>query len=240
MKGRLHLSGQNETGGVAEVPSWLWWSVVSLLIIVFVTGFGLVAALALGWRSPTPRRAPDWEETDIQWTAYGEGSTTTSGTTYSMRLSQPEQRGWAVSSAVVSDFDLELDAHSSAAHENVDYGLLFRYQDPDNHYRFGIGSGNRCLPDRRRWVRRGFRFCKTVFYAHPPRRRSRTAGGILRSCELERLSIRCINRRAKRYSIPCATPDIPGTGDAGQFVQAGQSAAGEREMDQAEACLDSE
>jgi hypothetical protein len=132
-------SNHRQAGDQTEVPSWLWWSVIASLIIVLVTGLGLVAALALGWRSPTPRRSPDWEQADIQWVAYGEGSTTTSPDGYRMRLSQPEQRGWAVGGPLVSDFDLELEARPSAS-ENVDYGLLYRFQDAENHYRFGVGT----------------------------------------------------------------------------------------------------
>lgn len=136
----MPLSDQAEPRDQADVPLWLWWSIVSLLIIVLAVGFGLAAALALGWRSPTPRRTPDWEDADIQWTPYGEGLNTSSGAAYSLRLSQPEQRGWAVGDPWASDFDLELDARSSAPDENVDYGLLYRYQDPENYYRFGIGN----------------------------------------------------------------------------------------------------
>lgn len=135
----MRLSDQPEAGDQTEVPSWLWWGVIASLVIVLVTGLGIAAALALGWRSPTPRRSPDWEEADIQWAAYGEGSTTTSPDGYSIRFSQPEQRGWAVGDRLVSDFDIELEARSSAS-QNVDYGLLYRYQDADNHYRFGVGT----------------------------------------------------------------------------------------------------
>jgi len=140
LKERLPLSDLPEPTDQADVPPWLWWSAVSLLIIVLAVGLGLAGALALGWRSPTPRRTPDWEGADIQWTPYGEGLHTTSGAMYSLRLSQPEQSGWAVGDPWISDFDLELDAHSSAPDQNVDYGLLYRYQDAENHYRFGIGS----------------------------------------------------------------------------------------------------
>jgi hypothetical protein len=55
-------------------------------------------------------------------------------------LLQPEQSGWVVGDAWVSDFEVELDAYASAPDGNADYGLLYRYQDQENHYRFGIGS----------------------------------------------------------------------------------------------------
>ena len=122
------------------VRTGLWRSQVSLLVTVLMVGMGLVVALALGWRSPTPQRAPDWSSTDLDWRQYGDGSATITNGGYRMRLLGPDQRAWAVADQPVSDFELELDVHSLRASEDVGLGLLYRYQDLSNTYLFAIGG----------------------------------------------------------------------------------------------------
>jgi hypothetical protein len=155
-----------KTRGQTEPPvsPWLWQGSVGLLATVALIALGLVVALALGWRTPTPRRVPDWTATGSDWCEYGYGSaelaevgsaelaevgpaelaevgvaSVTDGG-YRLRLSQPDQRAWAVAGQQVADFDLELDARSLIASEDVGYGLLYRYQNPANHYLFAVGG----------------------------------------------------------------------------------------------------
>ena len=122
------------------VRPWLWQGIVFLLVTVLVAGLGLVAALALGLGSPTPRRAPDWTATGAAWRRFGDGSVTASDDSYEISLSQPGQRAWAVANLSIADFDLELNVRSLLPSEDVGFGLLYRYQDPANHYLFAIGG----------------------------------------------------------------------------------------------------
>jgi hypothetical protein len=124
----------------SRVRAGLWQSQLCLLVTVLVVGLGLVAALALGWRSPTPHRAPDWSTADLVWRGYGAGSATITNEGYRIRLLGPDQRAWAVANQPVSDFELELDVHSLGTSEDVDFGLLYRYQDLSNTYLFAIGG----------------------------------------------------------------------------------------------------
>jgi hypothetical protein len=124
----------------ALVPTWLWWGSVGFLVTVLVVGLGIVVALALGWRTPTPRRAPDWTAADLSWQGYGDGSATAVNSTYHIHLSQPDQRAWVVASQPVVDFDLEVDLRSRASNDDIGAGVLYRYQDGDNHYLFAVGS----------------------------------------------------------------------------------------------------
>lgn len=128
-------------------PTWLWWGSVSALAAVLLAGLGLMAALALGWRSPTPHRLPDWTAADSVWSKHGDGTMTSADAdsqqppaALRVRLSQPEQRAWAIASQHITDFDLELDARLLLSSEDVGYGLLYRYQDPANTYLFAIGG----------------------------------------------------------------------------------------------------
>lgn len=124
----------------SQVPPWLWQSNVYLLAAVLAVGLGFATALALGWRSAVPRRAPDWTTTDLLWRQYGAGSATSTGDGYRVRLLGPSQQAWAVANQSVTDFELELDVHSLIPSQDVGYGVLYRYQDLSNTYLFAIGS----------------------------------------------------------------------------------------------------
>lgn len=123
-----------------RVAAWLWQSSIILLAMVLAGGLALVAALALGWRSPTPRRAPDWLGDDLAWRQRGAGLVTATRDGYQMRLSQPDQRSWIIADQPFANFDLEIDTRAMAANQDVGYGVLFRYQDPENFYLFAIGN----------------------------------------------------------------------------------------------------
>jgi hypothetical protein len=122
------------------VPVWLWRSILALVALVLLVGLGLVAALALGWRSPAPRRAPDWTTSDLVWRQHGDGWMAIAETGYQVQLTGPERRAWAIATEPLADFELQLDVRSLLPSEDVGYGVLYRYQDTDNHYLFAIGG----------------------------------------------------------------------------------------------------
>ena len=122
------------------VPLWLWRGYLALIVLGLVIGLGLVAALALGWRSPTPHRPPDWTAPDLVWRQYGEGWSATTDADHQIQLAGSDQRAWAVASQPVADFELQLDVRSLLPSEDVGYGVLYRYQDAANYYLFAIGG----------------------------------------------------------------------------------------------------
>jgi hypothetical protein len=113
---------------------------MALLALLLLVGLGLVAALALGWRSPAPRRAPDWTASDLVWRQYGDGWMDVTDTDCKVQLTGPERRAWAVATEPLADFELQLDVRSLLPSEDVGYGVLYRYQDADNYYLFAIGG----------------------------------------------------------------------------------------------------
>lgn len=123
-----------------RVPRWLWLGNLSLMIAVLAVGLGLAVALALGWRSLSPHRTPDWTVADLVWTRHGAGTSEVSGDGYHMLLTQPHQQAWAVGEPFIADFDLALQVRSLMGSEDVGCGLLYRYQDAANHYVFAIGG----------------------------------------------------------------------------------------------------
>jgi len=118
---------------------------MSLLAVILALGLGLAAALALGWRSPTPRRPPDWTAPGSVWREHGDSTAIfddadNQQASLRVRLTQPDQRAWATAGHKVSDFDLELDTRSLISSEDIGYGLLYRYQNPANTFLFAIGG----------------------------------------------------------------------------------------------------
>ncbi|NIO39018.1 MAG: hypothetical protein GTO41_01725, partial [Burkholderiales bacterium] len=111
---------------------------MAFLLAILVAGMGLVTALALGWRSPTPRRAPDWTFRELSWRVHGDGTATSINDSYHLRLSQPNERAWVVAYPPVDDFELEVRVQSQGDSSEVDAGLLYGYLDAENHYRFAI------------------------------------------------------------------------------------------------------
>jgi hypothetical protein len=99
-----------------------------------------LTALALGWRSPTPRRAPDWIATSSDWNWHGDGTAIPTDDGYQLRLSQPDQHAWAIADRQAVDFDVELDTHSLIPSEDVGFGLLYRIQNSANYYLFAVGG----------------------------------------------------------------------------------------------------
>jgi hypothetical protein len=103
-------------------------------------GLVVVAALALGWRSPTPRREPDWLAGDLTWSKRGTGLVNDTQDGFQIHLSQPNQHSWTVADQPVADFEVEFDTRALTTNQDVGYGVLFRYQDTENNYLFAIGN----------------------------------------------------------------------------------------------------
>jgi hypothetical protein len=122
------------------LPIRLWRGGLALLAAVTLAGLALVGALALGWRTPTPQRPPDWTASDATWHTFGDGRLATSTTGLSLQLSDPHQSAWAIPGQQVSDFIVELDARSLFPSKDVGYGLLYRYQNEANYYVFAVGG----------------------------------------------------------------------------------------------------
>jgi hypothetical protein len=122
------------------VPVRFWRSILALVALVLLVGLGLAAALALGWRSPAPHRAPDWTGADLIWRQYGDGWTAATEIRYRVQLTQPERRAWAIATEAIADFELQLDVRALLPSEDAGHGVLYRYQDAANYYLFAIGG----------------------------------------------------------------------------------------------------
>lgn len=138
--GRVDVSDQEGAPEKSPVPIWSWRSSVYIFVAVLAIGMGLAVALASGWRSPTPQRAPDWNGADLVWQKHGDGTATVSPDGYQMGLNGPDRRVWATSHRSVADFELELSVRSLVTCEDASHGLLYRYQDAANYYLFTIGG----------------------------------------------------------------------------------------------------
>jgi hypothetical protein len=104
----------------------LWRAVVGSLALALASALALIVALALGWNSPRPIAAPDWQAPDLPLVLEANP-----GATVVSLLNHP--RG---------DFVLEVEAIplSSSALDFNGYGLVYRAQDSANYYAFAVGS----------------------------------------------------------------------------------------------------
>jgi hypothetical protein len=118
----------------------VWWITVSLFFGVLTVGLALAIALAAGLRKPTPNRAPDWTGADLNWQLVDNGIITDTAGRIHLRLSQPNQQLLAVMDQAMAHLELQIDARPFGSSEEIDYGLLFRYQDAKNHYIFGVSG----------------------------------------------------------------------------------------------------
>jgi hypothetical protein len=100
----------------------------------------MVAALKLGWRSPTPLRPPDLTLAAADWTWFGDGVGLVTPAGYRVHLTRSDARAWATAGRRFGDGEIELRLRSLAPAEDVGVGLLWRYQDAANHYLFAIGG----------------------------------------------------------------------------------------------------
>jgi hypothetical protein len=126
--------------GARQVPQWLWRGTLTALGGVFLVGASFVIAMALGWRSPTPLRAPDWQLHDLRWKTDGRGQVNLTEEGIHVRLSESGQRTWFVSEEIFDDFEVELVIRCLLPSEDNGFGLLYRYQDAESYHSFGMGS----------------------------------------------------------------------------------------------------
>ena len=102
----------------------LWNVSLGLLALMLSGVLALVAALALGWNSPYPRRAPDWRAPNLP-----------------LRLAaRPEESTVVLLGDSSGDFALEVGAIPHSGPDFNGYGLVYRAQDADNYRVFAIGS----------------------------------------------------------------------------------------------------
>ena len=106
------------------VAYWLWRGGLRAMTLALVSALVLIIALSLGWNSPRPTRYPDWQAADF-----------------------PLNLEVALDETVVSllgcpggDFTFESQAAPILGPDFNGYGLVYRAQDADHYYAFGIGS----------------------------------------------------------------------------------------------------
>lgn len=98
--------------------------VVALLAAVMVVG--LIVALALGWNSPRPLGAPDWEAADLP-----HRMAVAPDTTSLKLLGHPS-----------GDFTLEVTVLplTEPGRDFYNFGLVYRAQDRSHYYAFALGT----------------------------------------------------------------------------------------------------
>jgi hypothetical protein len=99
---------------------------MGLVMAALAAALLLIAALALGWNDPRPRRAPDWEDP-----AQPRRLAAAANETALSLLGRP-----------ASDFTFEVIARPLAGPESgfYGYGLVYRAQDPTHYYAFAVGG----------------------------------------------------------------------------------------------------
>jgi hypothetical protein len=99
---------------------------VGLVTAALAAALLLIAALALGWNDPRPRRAPDWEDPGQPRRLGAAANETTV-----MLLGQP---GGDLTFEVIA---IPLSGPDSGFYG---YGLVYRAQDPTHYYAFAVGG----------------------------------------------------------------------------------------------------
>lgn len=108
------------------VARWLWDHLLLAAGLMIVVALGLVAALALGWNSPRPGGSPGWEAPGLP-----------------RRINAgPDRPVSELLGQAAGDFAFEVIIRPERLPESrlVDYGLIYRAQDPGNHYAFLVGA----------------------------------------------------------------------------------------------------
>jgi hypothetical protein len=118
----------------------LWRFYVGSLVAILLMGAGLITGLTMGWRSPTPRRAPDWTEADLNWRQEETGTQERTRMGYQIAAGTAGQPTQILASRPVRDFIAEIELAPLTSGEESEYGLLFRYRDPADYYLFAVGG----------------------------------------------------------------------------------------------------
>ena len=108
------------------VARWLWDYLLLAAGLALLVLLVLVAALALGWNSPRPEGPPDWE-----------------AQTLPLRINaEPDRPASDLLGPVARDFTFEAIMSPERLPESrlVDYGLIYRAQDPGNYYVLLVGA----------------------------------------------------------------------------------------------------
>ena len=108
------------------VARWLWDHLLLASALMALVVLGLVGALALGWNSPRPGGSPDWEAQALP-------------TCYDV---PPDRPVVELLGPKAGDFAFEMLLLPTTVPESrlLDYGLVYRAQDQDNHYAFLVGA----------------------------------------------------------------------------------------------------
>ena len=102
----------------------LWNVALGLIGLALAAALALVVALALGWNSPRPTRAPDWEAPGLPLcTVAGSDRATVTLLDYSG-----------------GDLTVEVEVHLLSGPDFNGYGLVYRAQDEAHYTAFAVGS----------------------------------------------------------------------------------------------------
>ena len=125
-----------ETTESRQVPLWLWRTTVGALALIALVG--LTTALWLGTRSvatgtPVPAQALGG------WTFGPGASGDENGGRLMLRMSEADRLGYATSAPAPLDFTVQVRAMLLTGPDDAGYGLVVRYQGPDDFVAFLIG-----------------------------------------------------------------------------------------------------
>jgi hypothetical protein len=119
-----------------QVPLWLWRTTVGALALIALVG--LTTALWLGTR-PVVMGAPVPAQELGGWTFGPGASGDEDGGRLTLRTSETDRPAYATSALAPSDFTVQVRAMWLAGPDDAGYGLVMRYQRPDDFIAFLIG-----------------------------------------------------------------------------------------------------
>ncbi len=143
----------------AESPRWKWgWvagGVALLLILIAIAALvilnwgkvgqtaeataapfsGQTGDFALAYEDDFSNPSSGWDDAFDRYTTKQYGNNK-----YYIELTTSNLVAWGLANRDVSDFRLEVDAAQEAGPNNNGYGVLFRFQDRNNFYRFDISG----------------------------------------------------------------------------------------------------
>ena len=143
----------------AARPRWGWTWVAGVALLLVLVGIAALALLGLGRREESPSVATttasaqvedefvlvyedDFSDPGSGWDdAFDRYTTKQYGNNkYYIEVTTSNLVAWGLANRDVSDFRLEVDAAQEAGPNNNGYGILFRFQDRNNFYRFDISG----------------------------------------------------------------------------------------------------
>ena len=138
---------------IGQVPTSAWMAGAAVLIICLVA-LGVVALLRgsalLGGRTATGQTlarltliySDDFNDSETGWGEVFESDTVRQygGSRYHIIAKEKDVFTWSKLGRDFTDFVLEVDATQDQGPSNNSYGVLFRSEDEENFYRFGISG----------------------------------------------------------------------------------------------------